>query len=98
MGSYLRRFTENVQFGALGGGQFYVSSGGQNYMSPDTSPFLFEQSDFPQADLSFLADVAVAPDRQIRVEAHPNRQSLESFQVQRTKIKIQGRSRHATPW
>jgi hypothetical protein len=37
-----------------------------------------------QAHLSFLADVAVAPDRQIRVEVHPNRQSLESFQVQRT--------------
>ena len=39
-----------------------------------------------QQALSVLADVAAAPDRQIRVEAHPFRQSLESFQVQLTKI------------
>jgi cytochrome b len=48
--------------------------------------------------LSFLADIAVAPDRQIRAELHPSRQSLESLQVQRTKVKIRGRSRHATSW
>jgi hypothetical protein len=51
-----------------------------------------------KAHLSFLADVAVTPDSQISVEAHRNRQSLESFQVQRAKIKIQGRSRHTTSW
>ena len=51
-----------------------------------------------QQALSVLADVAVAPDRQIRVEVHSFRQSLESFQVQLTKIKIQRGSRHATSW
>jgi hypothetical protein len=48
--------------------------------------------------LSFLAGIAIAPDRQIRIEVHPSRQSLESFQVHRTKIKIQWRSRHTTSW
>lgn len=46
-----------------------------------------------QAHLSFLADVAVAPDRQIRVEAHPNRQSLEPFQVQRASGFFSGTAR-----
>jgi hypothetical protein len=43
---------------------------------------------FVRTQLSFLAEAAIAPDRQIRIEVHPNRQSLEPFQVQRTEIKI----------
>lgn len=50
----------------------------------------------PQAHLSCLADVAIAPDGQICVEAHRNRQSPEPFQVQRCKIEIQGWGRHPT--